>query len=62
MWMKQILRAFDPSTRIKHYINGRLVDDFTVKDFMDSGLTAYAQTTDGSLAIEDGVIIYHNNN
>lgn len=58
MWTKNILKAFDPATKVRVYIGGQPIADIqTVRDFLENGLMTYNTTKTGSLAIENGTII-----
>jgi len=58
MWTKNILKAFDPATKIRAYIGGQPIADIqTVRDFLENGLMTYNTTETGSLTIGNGTII-----
>jgi len=57
-FVKNILKAFNVNTKIKYYINGKLIEDYkTVGDYMNSGLTTYDSIQAGDLTITANTII-----
>ena len=57
MFLKNILKAFDPNTRVKVYLDETLLSYGTVKEVMNSGLMTYANVLEKSLIIEDDTIL-----
>lgn len=58
MWTKNILKAFNPDTKVTLKIDGKLIEDVTtVQDFMDNGLLTYTTVTEGQLKITSNCII-----
>lgn len=58
MFIKLILKAFDPETALLFFINDRLIEDhFSVESFMNDGLTNYTTVEPGQLTIEENAIV-----
>ena len=57
MFLKNILKAFNPNTRVEVYLDETLLSYGTVKEVMDSGLMTYASVSEKSLIIEDDTIL-----
>lgn len=57
MFLKNILKAFNPNTRVEVYLDETLLNYGTVKEVMDSGLMTYASVSEKSLIIEDDTIL-----
>lgn len=56
-FVKNILRAFDDNTLVKYYFGDELIKEWTVKEYMDCGLTTYDSINNGDLKIENNTII-----
>lgn len=59
MFVKNILKAFDPNTPIEAFLDSNLLDYGTVEEFMNSGLITRATCKENDLYIEDGKIIIY---
>ena len=60
MFIKNILKAFAPETKIEAYLGHTLLDYGTVKEFMNSGLMAYTEVDKQNLFyIKDNKIIIY---
>lgn len=60
MYIKNILKAFAPETKIEAYLGDMLLDYGTVKEFMNSGLMTYMEVDEENLFyIEDNKIIIY---
>ena len=57
MFLKNILKAFDPNTRVEVYLDETLLSYGTVKEIMDSGLMCYATVLEKSLIIKRDTIL-----
>ena len=57
MFLKNILKAFNPNTKVEVSFDGMTFNYDTVKEVMDSGLMTYASVSEKSLIIEDDTIL-----
>lgn len=58
MFIKNILKAFDPNTPIEAFLDNNLLDYGTVEEFMNSGLMTYTEVDEEEpLFIQDNRII-----
>lgn len=56
MFLKNILKAFNPNTKVEVYLDETLLSYGTVKEVMDSGLMTYSSVSEKSLIIRDNTI------
>jgi len=61
MFVKNILKAFDPQTQIEVYLNDMILSEYgTVEEFMNSGLMTYMEVdSKRPLTVEDGMIVIY---
>ena len=56
MFLKNILKAFNPNTKVEVSFDGMTFNYDTVKEVMDSGLMTYSSVSEKSLVIRDNTI------